>query len=432
MSSCVYIEHRVFNLVSDSSALRKNHIYDDVKAEINKQNSPFSGGTDWEAVKKKCTLLSEKSGIDLLLCCYYTVATTKLNGIVGLANGLELLLSSLIVSTKDLKNAHKRKELIDWVNSCIIKEIKLLKPNYEMLRDLYRCERHCEQIDQIFTEKQPEFVANMDGIAYVIFEHIDRLEIQYKSKQKVAEISPPSEQKVAVKWHYYVLALLLTSFVAYQFLSPPNRLNPTLYIQSNALPEKPLDQQQREALNHYISNMANNSLAWLGETPNRQNENIKKLEFLLGDEERIALLRQQWLVERKESIEAVNEMVNKFDSVRTQLSNVNLGIQKTHLNSLKSEMNSVTKVGKSLSPIYARVGYIEQLLKTGDNEKAAKELAILQQRLNALIWKVDQLEELVVYPSDFKMQNSELSSKSLGKKDWRRNVGHLSNQSDAA
>ena len=54
----LYIEHRIFNLVSDSSALRKNHIYDDVKAEINKQSSPFSGGTDWEAVKKKCTLLS--------------------------------------------------------------------------------------------------------------------------------------------------------------------------------------------------------------------------------------------------------------------------------------------------------------------------------------------------------------------------------------
>ncbi len=27
-----------------------------------------------------------------------------------------------------------------------------------------------------------------------------------------------------------------------------------------------------------------------------------------------------------------------------------------------------------------------------------------------------------IYPSDFKMQNSELSSKPLGKDDWRRNV----------
>ncbi|GLT15675.1 hypothetical protein GCM10007931_26500 [Vibrio algivorus] len=27
-----------------------------------------------------------------------------------------------------------------------------------------------------------------------------------------------------------------------------------------------------------------------------------------------------------------------------------------------------------------------------------------------------------IYPNDFKMQNSELSSKPLGKKDWRRNV----------
>lgn len=396
MSSCIYIENRIFNLVSDSSTLRKSHIYDDVKSEINKQNSPFSGGTDWEVVKTKCTLVAEKSGIDLLLCCYYTVATTKLNGIVGLANGLELLLYSLILSSKDLKNANKRKELIDWVNSCTIKEIKLLKPNYEKLRDLYRCERYCEQIDQIFTETQPEYVANMDGIAYIIFEHIDRLEIQYRSKEKIASVRPLSEQKVAVKWHHYVLFLLLVSFIVYQFLLPTNRLDPNHYIQSITLPEEPLDQEQREELNHYISNMENQSLTWLGETPNRQNENIKKLEFLLGDEEQVALLRQQWLVERKESIEAVNEMVDKFDSVRTQLSNVNLGIQKSNLNSLKSEMSTVTKVGKSLSPIYARIGYIERLLKSGDNERAAKEFAILQKRLDALYWKAFQLESLVL------------------------------------
>ncbi len=29
---------------------------------------------------------------------------------------------------------------------------------------------------------------------------------------------------------------------------------------------------------------------------------------------------------------------------------------------------------------------------------------------------------MVLYPSGFKMQNSELSSKPLGKEDWRRNV----------
>lgn len=396
MSVSVYVEHRLFHLVNDSDEIRKSHVYDEIKGEINKQNSPFSGGTDWELVKNKCTLIADKSGIDLLLCCYYTVAITKLQGVTGLANGLELLAASLLVSLTDNKNSNKRKELIEWVNNSIIKEIKLLKPSYEKLRDLYRCERYCEQIDRTFTEKQPEYVANMDGVAYVIFEHIDRLEIQYRSQEKLAATVPSTIHKPKLKWHYYVLVILITALTTYQLSLLLSKQSPIHYIQSNFLPNKPLEREQREELNQYIDTMATDSLNWLGETPAQQDETINKLAFLLGDEERIDLLRKQWLLEKKESIEAVDSMVNKFDLLRTQLSNINVRIQKSHLNSLKNDMNAVEKVSKSLSPIYARVGYIEQLIKVGDDEKANKELNILQQRLEGLSWKVSQLQTLIL------------------------------------
>ncbi len=39
------------------------------------------------------------------------------------------------------------------------------------------------------------------------------------------------------------------------------------------------------------------------------------------------------------------------------------------------------------------------------------------------VWLVLYSNDLNIYPSDFNMQNSELSSKPLGKEDCRRNVG---------
>ncbi|WP_089139025.1 type VI secretion system ImpA family N-terminal domain-containing protein [Vibrio rumoiensis] len=399
MSTNVYVENRIFNLVSDSDLIRKSHIYDDIKAEINKQNAPFSGGTDWESVKNKCTLMAEKSGMDLLLCCYYTVAVTKLHCVAGLANGLELLSASLIISSAEDKNANKRKDLVEWVNNSIIKEMKLLKPNYEKLRDLYRCERHCEQIDSIFTEKQPSHVANMDGLAYIIFEHIDRLEIQYKSHKSTGVVLPAAVNRTKTKWHYYILVILVTALITYQvsFLLTKQPVLPIHDLQFNALPAPPLAAEKRQALSQSLSdNMSNHSFSWLGNKPKQQQENIEKLESLIGDDQNIALLKQQWLAQKKESIESVNAMVDKFDGLRTRLSNVNLSIQKSQLNSVKKDIDSITKISKSLSPIYARVGYIEQLLKSGENEKAGKELGILQQRLEALTWKVAQLDELVL------------------------------------
>ena len=56
-----------------------------------------------------------------------------------------------------------RKEVLDWVNARVVRELKNLRPNYESLRDLYCGERFCERMLSIFELQQPEYVVHFDG-----------------------------------------------------------------------------------------------------------------------------------------------------------------------------------------------------------------------------------------------------------------------------
>lgn len=391
MLSSVYVENHLFHLVDDAKELRNHQLYDEIKAEVNKQSQPFSGGVDWEVVKKKCALLAAKSGLDLLLSCYYTVAVAKLHGVVGLADGLELLSASLLMSTQESKNANKRKELIEWVSSSVINEIKRLKPGYERLRDLYRCERYCEQIDKICMDRQPEHVANMESLAYVIFEHIDRLEIENRMQQKIM-LSPEHQVPSSTKWYQYALLVIVSVFMTYWLVSSRYHVEPAPYAYSAFISNKPLSVKGARLLNEYISNREAKDLSWLGDTPQLQDKNLSKLATI-GNDKNIAQLKQRWLMNKDENIEAVDLLVKRFDTLRTQLFNVNAKLQNTDLKSLKADMLPVVQITKSLSPIYARIGYIERLLKQGDKQRARKELNILNERLKAISWKVIQLND---------------------------------------
>lgn len=397
MLSSMYIEHHIFHLIDDAKELRNHQLYDEIKAEVNKQNQPFSGGVDWEVVAKKCTLLASKSGLDLLLSCYYTVAAAKLHGVVGLANGLELLSTSLLISSHESKNANKRKELIEWVSGCVIDEIKRIKPGYERLRDLYRCERYCEQIDKICMNKQPEHVANMDSLAYVIFEHIDRLEIENRTQHKITltpEHQTPSSATptTSTKWYQYALLVIMSVFMTYWLVSSRYHFEPAPYAYSAFMSNKSLSVKDSRLLNDYISNRKAKDLSWLGDTPQLQDKNLSKLATI-GNDKNIAQFKQRWLMNKDENIEAVDLLVKRFDTLRTQLFNVNAKLQNTDLKSLRADMLPVVQITKSLSPIYARIGYIERLLKQGDKQRARKELNILNERLKAISWKVIQLND---------------------------------------
>lgn len=400
MSNAVYINHKKFYLLADSELVRRSDIYDEIKLEINKNSSMLSGGTDWEKVRSQCTLLAEKVGIDLVTSCYYAVAAVKSQGLTGLANGLEVIASSLMNVPDDVKSLNKRKELVEWFNASVIKEIKLFSPSYEKLRDLYRCEQFCEKIDKAFLDQSPQVVGMMDNLAYVIFEHIDRLEMQYRKNNHFIDNHVVQEKSSKLKTSLVtaLVTLLLCCLFAYAYWLTHLQFNPKDYVYSAASDERSLSPNEREAVKGYISTLEAPSLNVFGHRRFEQDINLQALEAKFPNDETIASFRRQWVDERLLALDSVNKMTHKFESARNQLANVNLKVQKTNLKSIKNEIESVTKIAKSLSPVYARVDYIEQLILKGEYKMAREELDILTQRLAALDWKQYQLQQRLRFP----------------------------------
>lgn len=100
---------------------------------------------------------------------YFAVASLKVHGLNGFANGLEILLASLSALDKpDTKSAKMRKEVFDWVNSKVVPELKALKPNYEALRELYRAEKCCERLHQVLEAQQPEHLVDFEGVGFAL------------------------------------------------------------------------------------------------------------------------------------------------------------------------------------------------------------------------------------------------------------------------
>lgn len=87
--------------------LREDNRYQQMRSEINRRQSPFSGGTDWEKVYDLAATLAMTDGVDLLAASYFSVAAAKTRGIAGLASGLELLLTVLAHSKEMALSARK-------------------------------------------------------------------------------------------------------------------------------------------------------------------------------------------------------------------------------------------------------------------------------------------------------------------------------------
>ncbi|GAL16090.1 type VI secretion-related protein VasL [Vibrio astriarenae] len=227
MSVSLFIQNTYYVIALEPQVLKAYSAYEAVRAEINRRASPSSGAIDWQQVKTQCEWLAKGPGIDLLIAGYWTVANMKVQGLSGLGNGLELLNAVVsMLPDGDSKIAKGRKDILEWVNARVVEELKVLKPNVEKLRDLYRCERYCDQLHQMMQLKQPTLAVNFENIGFVLFEHVDRLEAKwytanhsYRLKETQEHSLPLSSDSWRKRGLFSVLAVLIVVSVslAYQW-----------------------------------------------------------------------------------------------------------------------------------------------------------------------------------------------------------------------
>ncbi|ENM5743582.1 ImpA family type VI secretion system protein [Vibrio metoecus] len=410
MSNIIFIDSVCYRLTNDSEEIRGLDPYAKVREEINRRFNPIAGGTDWEVVKEYCEQLACKQGMDFLICGYYAVACLKTQGLAGYATGMELMSASLANQGEcDVKSAKVRKEILDWVNARVVQELKALKPTHESLRDLYRAERHCERLHQLFEQQQTEYKVDFEGVGFALFEHIDRIETQYHSLLKKQEKVQPPKLKFWQRGYglcmFGAVGLALGVIAGYWawpwFYTTPYAQPQLVTVLNHAEQAQALiressqserERWQRDLVPLYRSTLEQNLAASFSEPKQQAISQLSLLRTLYPDNEQVNTLSQTFSLQQQAALEQTALFVAKFSEIRTKMANIALLAKRGKWAELEKQTKSLEEFAVSLSPIYGRVDYVQGLLEQGDIPNAQKEFAILKQRLDSLSWKIAELE----------------------------------------
>ncbi|HGF5073405.1 type VI secretion system ImpA family N-terminal domain-containing protein [Vibrio parahaemolyticus] len=408
MSVSLFIQHTHYVITLESETLRKTSAYEAVRSEINRRLSPLSGGVDWEQVRTQCEHLAKGLGVDLLMAGYWSIANLKTQGLDGFANGLELLNAIVsMLSSCDVKTECGRKDILTWVNARAVEELKALKPGMNHLRALYRCERYCEQLHRMMAQLQPSYSVNYENIGFALFEHIDRLEAALYTEKDVStplshDVMPLPVQSTRTPWLKRgliggaLVVLALCGVVAYQW---------QYFHFERVVDVARLAQQDRSevwqpsVVKHDVVAQLTQTIA---EDLNRDvGDNISHAQQALVTLERLYPEEAQPVSDmfhhtQHSSLARVDEMVERFSHVRTQVANM---AKQYKGRAGYSSLATMETYAVSLSPVYGRIEYIERLLRQGQQADAEQEFDILTERLKDLHWKLDALQQQVVKPS---------------------------------
>lgn len=404
MSSLFFSELNKFKLANDEEKLRDTAEYQQVRGEINRRVNPLTGGIDWSTVFTLCEKIGKRDGFDLLLAVYYTVAAVKIHGLRGLSNGLEIQAAVLMhQGMNSTFPAAKRIDLFNWMIGQIGSEIRAVKPGITQLRELYRCERACTALYDLLKKVQPDNVPDLEAVAFHIFEHIDRLEHPTVPEPQVIKVS--STNKFALMFtlilgvgiglaslHFWLTmprlmdSVMLTQQVP-RILTEEEGTKLVLQFGTEKVSEK------RDELTALYSGATREVMERpVGEEVLETLERSESLRYLFPEDVDVivqSLEVASWQQLLEDDLQA---QIARFRIARTRAANLARTIKRGELNKARRLSKEFEKYAVSLSPLYGRMLYVEELLKKHDYSGAESELQKLFRSMNALSLKIARLE----------------------------------------
>lgn len=416
MQNTIFLDNHYYHLTDDPHKIRDLADYETVREQLNRGYNPLAGGPNWEEVHTCCMRLAKGPGLDFLMTAYFTLASLKVQGLSGYANGLELLTAHVSQRGEpSSKQASAHKDIIDWVNTRVAKELKELKPDYAALRDLYRAERYCERLHQLLEQQQPSQIVDFESVGFALFEHIDRIEARYHTLMKRQDKEVQAQQATISRQRYYwslIVAcivgglLVIGAWYGYQNLAWFHKND---YATSQSVPilqssaqakryQKQVSKTQLERWKHdvvplYSTSIKQHMSASMLSHPWRAQQEMAVLNTLYPGSSQVAELNNELHKTQQDALAQTERFIERFKQIRTTMANVSLMAKKGHLHALQQHTQDLENFAVSLSPIYGRVDYVQTLIKRGEMDKANKEFLVLKQRLTSLSWQMLQLRQ---------------------------------------
>lgn len=330
-----------------------------------------------------CTSLGTTDGLDFLTSSYYSVASLKVLGLKGLADGLELMLACYAqdIEHKEL-TSHRKKEMIEWMISKVLSDLKVANPNKDSLRDLYRCERALQELYELCKRYQPQELPNIESVAFIIFEYIDTLETAgskvsvVDNAQKITrtqKLEPNRLRRKSYLKKTLTFAATVSVLVAGYWLYNPHAFDEFLGTSKNT--SQDLMVLMKQQMNQSI---LQSNTDWVKAVPeievfSSNNEETQK---------RFETQREQLKQYSAEQSKLLNEELERFYLARTSAANIAKQMLASDANSASAK--TLESYVLSLSPIYARLDYVENLIEQGSYREAEKELLILDSRVTRI------------------------------------------------
>lgn len=126
-------------LLADYAALRD---------ELAKLSHPARPDVDWGRVEQLSLALFRQNGVELQTACWYTLARTRMAGLVGLNEGLAVLEALLMHQWGMLwpQPVHARMEILAGFTQRLHSVLRTLELNYVDLPQVYRAEEHLDAL----------------------------------------------------------------------------------------------------------------------------------------------------------------------------------------------------------------------------------------------------------------------------------------------
>lgn len=404
------IQMNRFKIVDDERQLRDNDLYQQIRNEVNRRFNPLSGGCDWQKVYNDCQSLIRSSGSDLLLASYYCVAALKIEGISGLADALELEYEVLDkFGEQSIFPAQRRLELFNWQTSRVIPELKRLNPSLEQLRDLYRCERACQALDEKIQQLQQGQIQGWDALGLNIFEQIDKLERAFNAPSERVKVVNQATWTMRLRWSLVgvVLAVVLGAPIALKNnskqLSPIWAALSTQQIVPKALTLKQgqdiaqrfshneLSAQQDKFMALYyqrIKQLNQRPVYWRSREVNAL---VDTLSRLYPNDSKVEKLKKQYTLFDQHNLSLYRHQLDKFRQARTDFANLERSFAKHNYWQAQRLAKALSGYSQSLSPVYGQMAYIEKLLEGSHVRQAREQFEQLNQRIKAIHSQMDQL-----------------------------------------
>ncbi|MGF1873288.1 type VI secretion system ImpA family N-terminal domain-containing protein [Photobacterium indicum] len=414
MSKLYFSDMSQFRLVSDETQLRESATYQQIRSEINRRFNPLAGGVDWERVRSLCEHIGETEGVDLLVAIYYAVSAVKTQGLVGLANGLELQAAvNSQFAQSSIFPAARRAELYSWMIARVTPEIRALKPNINQLRDLYRCERACQSLHDMLLKSQPGHVPDLEAIGFIIFEHIDLLEIKAGSRQLATEYKvanePTSKRRFRIMNFFIgatLAAMVMISFSQFGMEAPTpitalmikHRVPKIVSFEEGKTLKSIFGSDTFEVDKTDLVNLYTKAVQSLIDEPIGHNFTqafalSKSIQRLYPDDLKVSASREKLARWQQDTLQEIDKQYRRFATARTRAANIHRLSEKGDIITVRALSKDLELYAISLSPLYGRAMYVEELMKDGSLDQAQSELNTLRNSIKGLSFKSSQLEQ---------------------------------------